>query len=70
MKVSEEDARRLVETATAFRKADRELDEVVVGERAGETGRSYGEVAQAVAGRYLEARAAHQEAIARAEGGA
>lgn len=68
MKVNEQDAERLVETATAFRAADRELDRGVIEERAVETGRSFAEVAKPVAERYLEARAAHQDAILRAEG--
>jgi hypothetical protein len=68
MKVSEQHAERLVETATAFRAADRELDRGVIEERALDTGRRYSEVAQAVADRYLETRAAHLDAILRAEG--
>ena len=68
MKVSEKQAERLVETATVFRAVDRELDRGVIEERAVETARPFGEVAQVVAGRYLEARAEHQAAIAQAEG--
>jgi hypothetical protein len=67
MKVNEENAERLVETATAFRRADRELDRGQIQDRAVEVGRTYAEVAQATASRYLEARAAHQDAILRAE---